>query len=186
MQPTWTVLVVAFLGVAGTLGAAVFTQFFSARREDRRWRQEQLADEQRWQRQQQERRDLWQREDQLRAVQQREDAYTQFLLAVAKWASATETVVMDPAGVPHPPGEEELARLSALAEQAEAACVPLRLHGSEAMATASDEVCRVIMSIVRRLPETPLRKEQVDQALLDFRRTSDLALARARADLGVS
>src|SRR3954454_18081925 len=95
MQPTWTVLAVAFLGVAGTLSAAVFTQIWGARREDRRWRQEKLADSQRWERQKQERREQWQREDQLLAAQQRQEAYTGFLLAVAKWASAAYSVVVE-------------------------------------------------------------------------------------------
>ncbi len=186
MQPTWTVLVVAFLGVAGTLGAAVFTQIWSARREDRRWRQEQRADDQRWQRQQQERRELWQREDHLRADQQRQDAYAQFLLAVAKWASAANSVLVDRPEQTRTPGEEELARLAVLVEQAEAACVPLRVHGSEEVAEASDEVCRVMLSSMRTLTESPQDPSALDQTLADFRRTSELALARVRADLGIS
>jgi hypothetical protein len=186
MQPTWTVLVVAFLGVAGTLGAAIFTQFWSARREDRRWRQEQLADDQRWQRQQQERRELWQREDQLRLAQQRQDAYAEFLLAVAKWASAANSVVLDRREHARTPTDEELSRLAVLVEHAEAACVPVRLHGSQVAADASDEVCRVMLSSVRVITEKPLDSDMLDQALAEFRRTSEEALTRVRTDLGIS
>jgi hypothetical protein len=186
MQPTWTVLAVAFLGVAGTLGAAVFTQVWSARREDRRWRQEQAAERQRWERQQGERREQWQREDHLREAQQRQEAYTQLFLAVAKWASAAYTVIVDRGEQAGPLTADDLSRLGALAEQAEAACVPLRLHGSEGVSVAADEVCRVMMSVVRALADGPMDSEQIDQALLDFQRTSELALARARADLGTS
>jgi hypothetical protein len=186
MQPTWTVLAVAFLGVAGTLGAAVFTQMWSTRREERRWRQEQLADRQRWERQQQERRDQWQREDQLRAAQDRQEAYTQFLLAVAKWASAADAVVVARGERASTPTTEELARLGTLVEQAEASCVPLRLHGSDQVSVASDEVCRVMLSVVRVLADGSVDSQRIDQALVDFRRTSELALARARTDLGIS
>jgi hypothetical protein len=186
MQPTWTVLAVAFLGVAGTLFAAVFTQIWGARQEDQRWRQQQLADSQRWERQQQERREQWQREDQLRAAQQRQEAYTQFLMAVAKWASAAYSIVVERRERASAPTTEELSRLGTLVEQAEAACVPLRLHGSEEVSVASDEVCRVMLSAVRALADGSMDSEHVDQALLEFRRTSELALARARADIGIS
>src|SRR3954470_11557859 len=140
MQPTWTVLAVAFAGVAGTLGAAVFTQIWSARREDRRWRQEQRAEGQRWERQQQERRDQWRREDELRRVQQRKEAYTGFLLAVASWASAAYPLMLDRGEQSGVPATEDLTRLSALVDQAEATRVPLRLHGSDEMSAASEEL----------------------------------------------
>lgn len=135
MQPTRTVLLVALLGVAGTLGAAVFTQVWDARREERRWQREQEA-----------RREQWQREDRLRAGQQRQEVYAEFLLAVAKWASAAYALAANP-GRPPVPVPDELARLAALTEHAEALCVPLRLQGSPGMADASDEVCQVMISV---------------------------------------
>lgn len=183
MQPTWTVLAVAFVGVAGTLGAAVFTQVWSARREDRRWRQEQAAERIRWERQQQERADLWRREDQLRRLGQRQEAYTQFLLAVAAWASAAYALITDGGDRPRVPAGEDLSRLSVLVDQAEAARVPLRLHGSAEEAAASEELCRVMMSAVREFGGGALTGERVEQVLLDFRRVSQAALAQARADL---
>jgi hypothetical protein len=39
---------------------------------------------------------------------------------------------------------------------------------------------------VRALGDGAMDSEQIDQALLDFRHTSELALARVRADLGIS
>jgi Flp pilus assembly protein TadB len=186
MQPTWTVLAVAFVGVAGTLGAAVFTQIWSARREDRRWRQEQAAEGQRWERQQQERRDQWKRDDQLRRVAQRQEAHTQFLLAVASWASAAYALIVAGGEPPRALDSEDLSRLGALVEQAEAARVPLRLHGSEEVSATSEEVCRVMTSAVRAFADGSLTGEQVDQVLLDFRRTSQAALAQARADLDIA
>jgi hypothetical protein len=186
MQPTWTVLAVAVLGVAGTLSAAVFTQIWGARREDLRWRQERLAEDQRWQRQQQERRDLWQREDELGAVQRRQEAYTAFLLAVATWASAAYTVLLDPSRPGRAPGEDDLARLGLLVERAEASCVPLRLHGAIGVADAADKVCAAMLAVVRALSDAADNRDRIDRALQDFRRTSDRALALARADLGVT
>lgn len=186
MQPTWTVLAVAVVGVAGTLGAAVFTQIFSVRREDRRWRQEQTAEAQRWERQQQERRDQWQREDQLRRVAQRQEAYTAFLLAVASWASAAYLLILDRGEQPRVPTAEDLTRLSALLDQAEATRVPLRLHGSEEMSTASEELCGVMMAAVRAFADGAMTGEHVDRVLLDFRRTSQTALAQARVDLDIA
>jgi len=186
MQPSWTVLAVAFVGVAGTLGAAVFTQVWGARREDRRWRQEQAAEGQRWERQQQERRDQWRREDQLRRVQQRQEAYTEFLLAVAAWASAAYPLILDGGAQPSGPAAEDLTRLGALVDQAEATRVPLRLHGSEEMSAASEELCGVMMAAVRAFADGAMTGEHVDRVLLDFRRTSQAALAHARADLDIA
>jgi hypothetical protein len=187
MQPTWTVLAVAFVGVAGTLGAAVFTQIWGARREDRRWRQDQAAEGQRWERQQHQRRDQWRRDDQLRRVQQRQDAYTQFLLAVASWASAAYALIVDGGDQPsRVPGSEDLSRLGALVDQAEAARVPLRLHGSEEVSAASEQLCRVMMSAVRAFADGSMTGEQLDEVLLDFRRTSQAALTQARTDLDIA
>jgi hypothetical protein len=184
MQPTWAVLAVAFLGVAGTLGAAVFTQMWGARREDRRWRQEQAADEQRWQRERQERREQWLRDDQLRTGQQRQEAYAQFFLAVAKWASAANTV-LDRAEGMSAAGPDEVSRLDTLVEHAEASCVPLRLHGSVEVSAAAEEVCHVMLGFARALAEGPVDGVRVEQALLQFRRTTEQALSNARVDLGV-
>jgi len=186
MQPTWTVLMVAFLGVAGTLGAAVFTQVWSSRREDRRWRQERAAEEQRWQRERDDRRQQWEREDSLRMRQQRLEAYTGFLLAVAAWASATYTVVVDRPDSARELAPEEHGRLSGLLEQAEAACVPLRLHGSREAAEASEEVCRIMLAFVKALDGRPVDDRVVDRTLVSFRRASELVLDRTRADLGIA
>jgi hypothetical protein len=103
-----------------------------------------------------------------------------------KWTSATYSIVVERRERASAPTTEELSRLGTLVEQAEAACVPLRLHGSEEVSVASDEVCRVMLSAVRALADGSMDSEQVDQALLEFRRTSELALARARADIGIS
>jgi hypothetical protein len=185
MQPPWTVLLVAFLGVAGTLGAAIFTQVWSTRREDRRWGQEKEADERRWQRERDGRREQWQREDRLREKQQRQEAYTGFFLAVARWASAAYTMVVDRPETAGPLTVGELVRLTELVELAEGSCVPLRLHGSREVAYACEEVCRVMLAFVKGL-DGPVDGRLVDQALVDFRRASELALDRTRADLGLT
>jgi hypothetical protein len=186
MQPTWTVIAVALVGVAGTLGAAVFTQIWSARREDRRWRQEQGAEGTRWEREQQVRRDLWRREDQLRRVAQRQEAYTRFLSAVAAWAQAAYPLIVDGGDHSRVVAPTDVARLSGLVDQAEAARVPLRLHGSEQVSGASEEVCQVMMSAVRAFADGALTGERVEQVLRDFRRTSQAALAQARIDLDLT
>ncbi|MEU7901591.1 hypothetical protein [Actinoplanes sp. NPDC049118] len=186
MQPTWTVLLVAFLGVAGTLGATIFTQMWSARREDRRWRQEKEADERRWRREREDRSEQWQREDRLRTRQQRQEVYTGFLLAVATWASATYTVVVDR---PESAGQltsEELARLADLAEQAETSCVPLRLQGSPEVADASEEVCRIMLTFIKAIDGRSVDDQPVERTLETFRHATGLMLDRTRADLGIT
>jgi hypothetical protein len=186
MQPTWEVLVVALIGVVGTLGAAVFSQVWSSGREDRRWRQEQQADDRRWQRERQRQREQWQRDDAIRTTQHREEAYAQFALAVAKWGSVLNAEV---ARV----GEhrdrrhhlEQLARLRTLAEQAEVACVPLLLYAPRESYVAADEVCQAMTPLLDGLSTDSPPGERIEQDLLNFRRISDLALDRARHDLGV-
>jgi hypothetical protein len=184
MQPTWAVLVVALLGVAGTLGAAMFSQIWSARREDRRWQQEQQAEQQRWQRQQQERREQWRREDLLHAGQRREDAYAHFLLAAAKWASTAYTLKAKADQATDRLNTDDLDRITALTEQAEAACVPLLLHGSREARTAADDVCQVMITFIDALSAEPLAKQLLDQAVVEFKRTSDIALEHMRSELG--
>ena len=186
MQPTWTVLVVAFLGVAGTLGAAIFTQIWSTRREDRRWRQEKDADERRWQRERHDRREQWQREDELRARQQRQQVYVDFLQAVAKWASATSTMVVDRPANAGPLTPDDLAQLNALVEQADASCVPLRLQASPEVTEASEQVCRVMLGFTKALEDQPVDAEVMRRTLATFRTASSLALERTRIDLGIT
>jgi hypothetical protein len=43
-----------------------------------------------------------------------------------------------------------------------------------------------MMSAVRAFADGPMTGEQVDQVLLDFRHTSQAALAQARADLEIA
>jgi len=185
MQPTWTVLLVALLGVAGTLGAAIFTQVWSTRREDRRWRQEREVDERRWQRERDDRREQWQREDDLRTQQQRREVYVDFLRSVAKWASVTNTLVVARPDSAGPLAPEELDRLAELVEQADAFCVPLRLHGSPETSDASEEVCRIMHGFVKTLEEQPVDRELVQRTLVTFRIASSRALDRTRTDLRI-
>lgn len=185
MQPTWTVLLVALLGVAGTLGAAIFTQAWSTRREHRRWCQEREADERRWQREREERREQWQREDDLRAHQRRREVYVEFLRAVAKWASVTNTLVVDRPDTAGPLTSDELERLAQLVEQADASCVPLRLQATPEVSEASEEVCRVMLGFVQALEEQPVDPELVQRTLVTFRAASSRALDCTRADLGI-
>jgi aconitase B len=53
--------------------------------------------------------------------------YVEFLRAVAKWASVTNTLVVDRPDTAGPLTSDELERLAQLVEQADASCVPLRL-----------------------------------------------------------
>jgi hypothetical protein len=84
----WIPLVVAVVGVSGTLSAAVFTQVWAARRENERWVREQTAEEKRWQREQEERRQQWQREDRARWLEVRRTIYAEFLLGLQTWSTA--------------------------------------------------------------------------------------------------
>lgn len=56
-------LIVAILGILGTLAAALVTQWLTGRREERRWQRERQHESDRWARERQERQEQWQRED---------------------------------------------------------------------------------------------------------------------------
>lgn len=81
-------LVVAVVGVLGTLSAALFTQLWAARRENERWVRELAAEEKRWRREQEERRQQWQREDRARWLEVRRTIYVEFLLGLQTWSTA--------------------------------------------------------------------------------------------------
>ncbi|MEH0930052.1 hypothetical protein [Micromonospora sp. CPCC 205558] len=85
MDEIWPVLLVAVLGVAGTLGAAISTQFLTTRREDRRWNLEREREQERWERERQDRAAQWQRDDELRHRESREETYKQFMQTIWNW-----------------------------------------------------------------------------------------------------
>lgn len=65
---TWIPLVVALVGVLGTLAAAVFAQIWQARREAERWKRERKRE-----------REIWAREDAKRYFDQEREAHMAFL-----------------------------------------------------------------------------------------------------------
>jgi hypothetical protein len=69
--PTWLPLIVAAVGVGGTLAATILTQVLIGRRDRRRWTDERS-----------ERRDQWRREDAARWLADRRAAYTELLAAL--------------------------------------------------------------------------------------------------------
>ena len=80
--PTWVPLVVALVGVLGTLAAAVFAQIWQARREAERWERERKRE-----------RDIWLREDAKRYFDQEREAHMAFLrewqqIHIALWPYA--------------------------------------------------------------------------------------------------
>jgi hypothetical protein len=66
--PTWTPLIVAIVGVLGTLAAAVFAQVWQTRREAERWERERKRE-----------REIWIREDTRRYFDQEREAHMAFL-----------------------------------------------------------------------------------------------------------
>ncbi|MEV0153173.1 hypothetical protein AB0H57_05445 [Micromonospora sp. NPDC050686] len=86
--PAWAVLVVAALGVLGTLAAAVITQILSGRREARQWERQRAHEQTRWERERDERREQWEREDHSRWHQERLAAYTELLQRIEDWDMA--------------------------------------------------------------------------------------------------
>ncbi|RQX09427.1 hypothetical protein DDE19_33650 [Micromonospora ureilytica] len=85
MNQIWPVLLVAALGVTGTLGAAISTQFLTTRREDRRWNVEREREQERWEREREDRAREWQREDELRHRESREETYKEFMQTIWNW-----------------------------------------------------------------------------------------------------
>ena len=82
------VVVVAGLGVAGTLGGTFFTRRWADRREDQRWGRDREAEEMRWHREQENRHRQWQREDSARWLNERRAIYADYLLSISVWTSA--------------------------------------------------------------------------------------------------
>lgn len=69
--PLWVPILVAIVGVLGTLSAAIFTQIWAANRENERWVRERAAEEKRWE-----------REDHARWLEERKTVYAQLLLGL--------------------------------------------------------------------------------------------------------
>jgi hypothetical protein len=86
--PLWVPLVVAIVGVLGTLAAAVFSQIWSRRLDEHRWKREREAEELRWKREQDERAAQWEREDRARWIADRRDNYAAALAAYDALANA--------------------------------------------------------------------------------------------------
>jgi hypothetical protein len=82
----WTTLIVAGLGVAGTLGVTVMTQRSSAQRDDKRWTQERDAERERWQRQST-------RDDSRHWPSERREIYVDFLFKLNAYVNATIRVL---------------------------------------------------------------------------------------------
>jgi hypothetical protein len=86
--PTWIPLVVAVVGVLGTLAAAVFAQVWQTRREAERWERERKRE-----------REIWMREDDRRYFDQEREAHMAFL---REWQQIHITLW------PHAKGQKQL------------------------------------------------------------------------------
>jgi hypothetical protein len=129
-------LLVAILGIAGTLTAAFVTQLLTSRRDDKQWkRQKQLQDERfdrerereearwqrereqeetRWERERRERREQWEREDAARLHQDRMTVYSKLILSVEtvhrsfRWVAAKLLAQQSRTAAPTAPNAERL------------------------------------------------------------------------------
>lgn len=90
VTPTWGPVLAAAVAVIGTLAAAIFTQMWTARREDRRRGDDQAA-----------RQAATEREDQFRLYQERRAAYVHYLKALHDGSEAIRAVALGeyPAGL---------------------------------------------------------------------------------------
>jgi hypothetical protein len=78
-------MVIAIVGVGGTLAAAITTQIFSSMRERRQWERQREQDDLRWVRERSERQEQWGREDQARWHRETFAAYSEFMSALEAW-----------------------------------------------------------------------------------------------------
>ncbi|WP_433342345.1 hypothetical protein [Micromonospora sp. CA-111912] len=92
MNQSWPVLLVAVLGVIGTLGAAISTQVLTTRREDRRWNLEREREQARWERERVDRAVQWQREDDARHHESREETYKRFMQVLWTWGREAASI----------------------------------------------------------------------------------------------
>jgi hypothetical protein len=107
--PLWVPLVVAGMGVAGTLAGGIIGSVLTQRRADRR-------EEKAWARERERQRALWAREDEARTFEHRREAYIEFYVAV----KAMRTLADDDAQLPDDWGEdaeEKLRRLQFYADR---------------------------------------------------------------------
>lgn len=99
--PLWVPLVVAGIGLLGTIIGTISGVLITQRRSDRRERSA-------WERERQRERELWVREDALRTFEQRRDAYIGFYTALRQMARAAYDHGM---GLSDPPDEKDEGEL---------------------------------------------------------------------------
>lgn len=185
----WAVLVVAGLGVLGTLAAAVITQILSGRRETRQWERQRAHERERWDRERDERREQWEREDHARWHQERLPLYTELLKRIEEWAEVVHQVL--PLADPGPSivPEEEQRRLSEAIDAVALAKRHFALFSSKETDQAASRFLMDSSLFLAQMCEggldDPERLEQVRferRALVD--RKSEL-LTSIRRDLGL-
>jgi FtsZ-interacting cell division protein ZipA len=73
------------VGAGAALVVGILTQWWTDRRDNQRWEREREDRRMQWEREREDRREQWQREDSLRWLQDRQQAYAQFLSAHDEW-----------------------------------------------------------------------------------------------------
>jgi hypothetical protein len=123
-------LIVAFVGILGTLVGSAINHYFSVRRETKqwerqrqlevdRWANERVQEQVRWERERTERQEQWDREDVSRWQKERLAAYAALLGRLERWRDLAERDRPYPNSGPATLNESSAERLRVMAEEIE-------------------------------------------------------------------
>jgi hypothetical protein len=138
--------IVAILGIAGTLTAAVLTQWLTARREDRRWTREQ-ADRARQRK----------REDASRWERDRFSLYSKLLLDIDAWRRAAQ--------VGRPRSDLERERIGELQSEVGRGVYAAHLLGSSSVIEISTKIWMRVVGVGSYLDTEPEDSEAIARAV---------------------
>ncbi|MEU8164138.1 hypothetical protein ACIP95_21870 [Micromonospora parva] len=180
--PLWVPLAVAIVGVAGTLGATVFSQFWSRKMDERRWRREREAENVRWTRERDERAAQWEREDRARWLADRRDGYAASLADYHTLTKAIDRVYREVKRRNSRASDDELSELAELEANWERSCNSLRLIAPKKVMKAIWMLYGVIEEQIEVLEEGELKPKKVLARVNDY-----LTVYKAmQEDLGLS
>lgn len=187
--PVWVVLVVAAMGVVGTLAAAVIAQVLSGRREARQWERQRAHEQARWDHERADRQEQWQREDHARWHAERLAAYTDLLHKIDDWNLAVAEVLPHIGPGPATLSEQEQLRVSEALAEVSRADRKLGLFASEETDKAAGRFFMDAVFCHARLSagglDDPEALKQMHFEMMALQDRKSELLANIRQDMGI-
>lgn len=185
MTSIWPVLVVAALGVVGTLGAAISTQVLTTRRDARRWQEQRQDEERRWERERKDRLELWRREDELRHLEARKDVYIDFMKALWSWGRLAAVVRSGIEAGAKSDLKKNHGELTDRGVQVVELLAILELAASPDVREPARRSCELISSFSLALLSVPVPKQEILQIHDTYKAMARKTLEAMRADRGL-